>query len=1148
MPSTLTGLILIVDDQPTNLEVICATLTAVGLEVAIATSGERALQQIARERPDLILLDIMMPGLDGFATCQRLKANPATRDIPVIFMTALADTESKVTALELGAVDYVIKPFHEQEVLARVRTHLQLSRLTQHLEQTVHQATAELQASRAAEADQQIAIAREREQAAQQHSAALARANEVMRRSIERLAGAESFDAILDVFLLEAVTITQADIGAVMERLSGTEFRIRSVALDGEISAFPETDPLAIAFRSATARDPAGVFRKIVQGQVHCQPVDDHYAIWFPEGAEFHRQRGDQVLWLFPFKIGPAVIGCLDIAFRDSRSFNQVMTETLQALTYQLSLALEMLRLSEAAQQTAIAREQEQAAQERAVELVKANAILQRTAAQMVNVQDLDRFLHALLLEVAQEVGAASNAIFLYDRQSDVCRMHYAVYDRQVIDLQTDPRFELWQTAVVPADNPNWLRIQSEGHIWCVLKPDPGGAALCDFAMVWHRKMQHRAVMCMRLQLGDEPLGYMGLFFREPVQPSPERIRLIQTLANQATLAIQLTRLSEETKQTTIAREQERAARERADELATANAALSRSIGQLTSVSKLGGFLDTILIEAVQASGAVSGAIFLHNIECDGLVNRSHVLHGELLDVEHDPRNAAFRDPIPVNRSLVWQTITANQEIFWIDFQHVDPLECPHLKAWHDAAGHRFVAAIPILQGFQAIGFMALAFAQTIFVQPTLAKLNLCQVLTQQAALAVRLTQLSDQAQMAAILREQEKAAQDRAAELVKANNALRRSISHLTTTDSLPLFLHAVLRETFQTSSDVHAAVVFGYQAAAHTIQLLAFVLADEAIDVATDPRAEVYRFPIPAETAGDWYIPNPERRIIWFDVNDPALERWAPSISWHKQQGHECLNVIPLFSEAQPLGFLGLAFTTRSAPTEAQIEQWWALAQYAGLAMRLANLADEAKQTAILDERNRMARDIHDSLAQSFIGIIMQMEALKLAPTSDPETAQTYLNRIGDLARLGLSEAQRSVQALRPITLETANLPEALHHLLQQMTDGTAIHADLQVEGSPDHLTTTLEENLLRIAQEAVTNAIRHGQAQTITLQLLFEPTAIDLQIRDDGQGFALDSAPVAGFGLIGMQERVHNLGGQFHLVSQPGQGTEITVTVPI
>jgi signal transduction histidine kinase len=145
MNEEITGLILIVDDIPTNLDVISEALSDIGFDVAIATSGERALQQIERKQPDLILLDIMMPGIDGFETCRRLKANPRTCRVPIIFMTALNDTESKVLALELGGVDYVTKPFQEQEVLARVKTHLQLRHSTINLEQKVAEKTAELQ-------------------------------------------------------------------------------------------------------------------------------------------------------------------------------------------------------------------------------------------------------------------------------------------------------------------------------------------------------------------------------------------------------------------------------------------------------------------------------------------------------------------------------------------------------------------------------------------------------------------------------------------------------------------------------------------------------------------------------------------------------------------------------------------------------------------------------------------------------------------------------------------------------------------------------------------------------------------------------------------------------------------------------------------
>lgn len=127
--------ILIVDDKPTNLKVLATTLSEAGFEIAVAISGEMALQLVESVPPQLILLDLLMSDLDGFETCRRLKANPVTQNIPVIFMTALSDTVDKVKGFSLGAVDYITKPFETQEVLARVQTHLRLHFLTKTLEE-----------------------------------------------------------------------------------------------------------------------------------------------------------------------------------------------------------------------------------------------------------------------------------------------------------------------------------------------------------------------------------------------------------------------------------------------------------------------------------------------------------------------------------------------------------------------------------------------------------------------------------------------------------------------------------------------------------------------------------------------------------------------------------------------------------------------------------------------------------------------------------------------------------------------------------------------------------------------------------------------------------------------------------------------------
>jgi PAS domain S-box-containing protein len=128
--------VLIVDDTPANLGVIFNLLGDAGFELLFAEDGESAIQRATYARPDLVLLDVLMPDLDGFATCQLLKAQEATRDIPVIFMSALTDTVDKIRGFEVGAVDYVTKPFQPEELLARVRTHLALEHLKRRLRES----------------------------------------------------------------------------------------------------------------------------------------------------------------------------------------------------------------------------------------------------------------------------------------------------------------------------------------------------------------------------------------------------------------------------------------------------------------------------------------------------------------------------------------------------------------------------------------------------------------------------------------------------------------------------------------------------------------------------------------------------------------------------------------------------------------------------------------------------------------------------------------------------------------------------------------------------------------------------------------------------------------------------------------------------
>jgi len=142
--------VLIVDDDPLNLELLEQELEALGCTIVSAASGKEALRLADEREPDVILLDILMPSMDGFEVCRRLRASETMRDVPVIFMTALSGIDDKIAAFDAGGVDYITKPFQTEEVLARVSTHLQLRRARQELSRQNERLRGEIEAHRRA--------------------------------------------------------------------------------------------------------------------------------------------------------------------------------------------------------------------------------------------------------------------------------------------------------------------------------------------------------------------------------------------------------------------------------------------------------------------------------------------------------------------------------------------------------------------------------------------------------------------------------------------------------------------------------------------------------------------------------------------------------------------------------------------------------------------------------------------------------------------------------------------------------------------------------------------------------------------------------------------------------------------------------------
>src|SRR2546421_5482024 len=208
------------------------------------------------------------------------------------------------------------------------------------------------------------------------------------------------------------------------------------------------------------------------------------------------------------------------------------------------------------------------------------------------------------------------------------------------------------------------------------------------------------------------------------------------------------------------------------------------------------------------------------------------------------------------------------------------------------------------------------------------------------------------------------------------------------------------------------------------------------------------------------------------------------------------------------------------------------------------------ESQFAAVLQERNRIAREIHDNLAQEMLGVSVQLELVARTMPASAELARTHLDRVRVLVRHGIAEARRYVWDLRSQALDKNDLPSALSDTARRLTTDTAVVAQVEVSGTFRPLNPLIEGNLLRIGQEAINNAVRHAQAKNILVNLKFDVRHVQLSVRDDGHGFNRQESNGEGkhFGLVGMQERAAQIGGFLKINSRTGEGTEVLVDVPI
>jgi PAS domain S-box-containing protein len=399
----------------------------------------------------------------------------------------------------------------------------------------------------------------------------------------------------------------------------------------------------------------------------------------------------------------------------------------------------------------------------------------------------------------------------------------------------------------------------------------------------------------------------------------------------------------------------------------------------------------------------------------------------------------------------------------------------------------------------------------------------------------------------AAMAREREMFAQQRATQLAKANEALRGSLDALASVPELDEFIGQVMAAITRQLGAVSSMLrLLDAEQKSMTLDLL---FQDDRV---MSPDEAKYPEHLRSSSLDELGFASLEDPVTVLHLADPRALMMPNGLRGYLLGlGIKTLLIIPLTSRGQANGVLSFRFTEERDFQTEELEISRALATQASLAIQLTQLAKTARQSAVLAERNRLAGEIHDSLAQSFAGISMQLSAAAGAMRRKSKDSLSHVERATDLARFGLSEARRSALSLRSNVIEESGLIEALRMLVQRSNIPGLLHCTFRSSRVREEcLAPQVQQDLLRIAQEAISNALRHAQPTVIGVSLRWDPPNLVLKIRDNGSGI-VGGRPISGgegFGFANMRARAKNLGAELHIRSSAGTGTSVVVRLPI
>lgn len=891
-----------------------------------------------------------------------------------------------------------------------------------------------------------------------------------------------------------------------------------------------------------------------------------------PEYDRFALQTG----WELELNIGVGAGGVRDVTLCLYRgredSFTPEEVAFAESIAKYIRLAWTIVKAAESSQNAALALERESKALAKAAAIEKVNGLVRLCVDRLATTKDPREAILATLAVFAQEVAplpAHDVALVEFTPEDDSIEVTAMFRSGQLIDLRgtaLGQRFPVAQAEMIAP----WKRIQTETFIWGLTSDE---TVLMPQVRDFHEAQGAKSVAYLPLRCAESTRGWVAFSMRSDTPPSSEVVSVLEILAQQVALALELERVGAIAQQVEEARlsellalERGEAARARAADLERAHIAQQATIDAFQSIGELKEFAPTALRIVTSALGASQSAYFEH-LEGQPIRLR-HWCYGEIM-AGPEYFCAAGEDVFAVYQELVAGFEVPTGHLGSDVRARTRPVVLDHEAGTSIERFDRFCCAlgcdlelnVPLVANGKADG--AFLIFRPNYEPFTREEIDLAASLSKQLAMGTQIARFAEQARDYELARLREESAvarlkmteeanariQTEIEERKKAEKAVRdynelivevlNRVGTLSPEARFAKFIKDLMRKL-----GAHSASLYLYQATEDGKIFRALHEQDDYLIALKDARD--LRF---MDAWSEKYLPPLQGGEILFHGHAVILseDSYQDYRFFYDREKIKSLLFIPMMFEGVFQGFVCFRWQDESKLTSFDEEFLRDTAHQILLAARIIAVVKVAETGTIFAERQRIARDLHDSVAQGFTGVILHLEAAASAlDLGREETSRRHLSEARKAAKFGLAEARRSVYALRDEATSDNSFVDELVNWVSPHIAAAGIELRAESSGAPFGIDPNYSDVLLKIAREVATNVIKHARATHFFVDIKFSGPNLLIEFRDNGVGFDASQA-TKGFGLVGIRERTHSIGCHLSLSSELGVGTRLVLNCP-